>query len=238
MSFLIKSNIRDVLEAILSCYYLTLFYSHIPRVRLQSITASFALLHSCSSSRRISLTPFLSSSKQTDFRNVASSRPHLGHSLICASTRRRRRRRHLSYMRRCLHVQQQNRPSNPCSLSIQQSSDPHSNLTPVASFAIYSWAPCHHSTAENKIHHTCHPALAESLLYLQRSHSSFQKAKQIHRCIQSSQTRCASTKDRRSLDCSHCRYLKTEAKKGLQPHILGQRHDRRVTKERESWRPR
>jgi hypothetical protein len=206
------------------------FYCHTPRVHLQSITASLALLHSCSSSRRISLTPFLSSSKQTDFRNVASSRPHLGHGLIYAPTRRRRRRRrHLSYMRRCLHVQQQNRPSNPCFLRIQQSSDPHSNLTAVASFAICSWTPCHHSTVENKTHHTCHTTFTESLPYLRRPHSSFKKAKQIHRCIQSSQTRCASTKDRRSLDCSPCRYLKIESKKGLQAHILGQRHDRRVT---------
>jgi hypothetical protein len=206
----------------------SLFLLSYPRVHLQSITVSLALLHSCTSSRRISLTPFISSSKQTDFRNVASSRPHLGRGLIYAPARRRRRRRHLSYMRRCLHVQQQNRPSNLCSLRIQQSSDPHSNITPFASFAICSWTICHHSTVENKTHHTCHPTLTESLLYLQRPHTSFKKAKQTHRCIQSSQTRCGSTKDRRSLDCSPCRYLKTEAKKGLQAHILGQRHDRRV----------
>lgn len=206
----------------------SLFYSRTPRFNLQSITAGVALLYSCSSSCRISLTPFLSSSKQTDFRNVASSRPHLGHSLIYAPTRRRRRR-HLSYMRRCLHVQQQNCPSNPCSLRIQQSSDPHSNLTPVTSFVICSSTACHYSAVENKTHHTCYPTLTESLFYLRRPHGSFKKAKQIHRRIQSSQTRCTSTKDRRSLDCSPSRYLKTEAKKGLQAHILGQRHDRRVT---------
>jgi hypothetical protein len=140
-------------------------------------------------------------------------------------------------MRRCLHVQQQNRPSNPYSLCIQQLSDPYSNLAPVASFVICSWTACDHCTVENKTHHTCHPTLTESLLYLRRPHSSFKKAKQIHRCIQSSQTRCASIKDRRSLDCSPSRCLKTEAKKGLQAHILGQRHDRRVP-ERESRRPR
>jgi hypothetical protein len=206
----------------------SLFYSRTPRFHLQSITSSLALLHSCSSSRRISLTPFLSSSKQTDFRNVASSRPHLGHSLIYAPTGRRRRR-HLSYMRRCLHVQQQNRPSNPCSLRIRQSSDPHSNFTPPASFIICSWTACHHSAVENKTHHTCHPTLTESMFYLRRPHSSFKKAKEIHRCIQSSQTRYASIKDRRSLDCSPSHYLKTEAKKGPQAHILGQKHDRRVT---------
>jgi len=206
----------------------SLFYSHTPRVHLQSITTSLVLLHSCSPSRRIYLTLFLSSSKQTDFRNVASSRPHFGHGLIYAPARRRRRR-HLSYMRRCLHVQQQNCPSNPCFPRIQQSSDPHSNLTPVTSSAICSRTPCRHSTVENKTHHTCNTTFTESLFYLQRPHSFFEKAKQTHRCIQSIQTRCASTKDRRSLDCSPCRYLKIEAKKGLQAHIFGQRHDRRVT---------
>lgn len=139
-------------------------------------------------------------------------------------------------MRRCLYVQQQNRPFNPCSLRIRQSSDPHSNLTPVAFFAICSWAHPH-STVENKTYHTCRLTLTESLLYVRRHHGSFKKAKQIHRYIQSGQTRCASTKNRRSLDCSPYHYLKTEAKKGLQAHILGQRHDRKVTKERESRRP-
>ncbi len=199
-----------------------------PRFHLQSITASLALLR-LSSPRPISLTPFSSSSKQTDFRNVASSRQHLGHSLIYAPTRRRRRR-HLSYMRGCLHVQQQNRPSDPCSLCIQQSSDPHSNLIPVASFAICSCTPCYHGTVKNKTHHSRRPSLTESLLYLRRPHSSLQKANQIHKSIQSIQTRCASTKRQKPFDCLPRRYLKIEAKKGLQAHIPGQRHDRRVSK--------
>jgi hypothetical protein len=208
-----------------------------PRFHLQSITACLALLRSNSSSRRISLTPFLSSSKQTDFRNVASSRPHLGLGLIYApprKRRRRRRRRHLSYMRRCLHVQQQNYPTGPCSLCIQQSSDPHSSLTSVVSFAICSCISCHRSTIENKTHHPCRPPLTQSLPYFRRPHSSLQKAKQMHRCIQSSQARCASPKDRRPLDCSPCCYLKSEEQKGPQAHILGQRHDRRVFKQHES----
>ena len=227
-----QTNIRDLLEANLSFFYAitSLFSSRTPRFYLQSITARLALLRSYSSSLCTSLTPFLSSSKQTDFRNVASSRPHLGRGLIYAPTRRRRRR-HLSYMRRCLHMQQQNRPSDPCSLRIQlqQSSDPHPS-TSVVSFAICSCIPYRLGAVENKTHHPCHSSLTESSPYLRRSRSSLQKAKQMHRCIQSSQAPCPSPKVQRSLNCSPCCDFKSEGQQGPQAHILGQRHDRRVFK--------
>jgi len=177
------------------------------------------------------LTSFFSSSKQTDFRNVASSRPYLRHSLVSAPTRRRRRR-HLSYMRRSLHVQQQNRTSDHSSPCIQQSSDPHFNRTPSASFAISPSTPHYCTALENKTYYSCYSSLTKSSSYVKRSYSSLQKAKQtqMRRCAQSDQALCTSPKGRRPHNSSPWSYLKREGEKGPQAHIPGQRHDRRVTK--------
>jgi hypothetical protein len=192
------------------------------------------VLLSCAHTLTITyLTSFFSSSKQTDFRNVASSRPYLRHSLVCAPTRRRRR--YLSYMRRRLHVQQQNHPSDPCSPCVQQSSDPHSNRTSGTSFAI-SPSTLHHCTAlENKTYNSCYSSLTKSSPYLRRYYSSLQKAKQTQkrRCTKSNQALYTAPKDRRSHNRSPWYYLKnikSEGQKGPQAHVSGQRHDRRVTK--------
>jgi hypothetical protein len=175
------------------------------------------------------LTPLSSSSKQTDFRNVASSHPYLGCSLICAPTRRRRRR-HLSYMRRGLHVQQQNLSSDPYSPSIQQSSGPHSNLTSGPSFAISPHTYYRRDTAEDKTYHPCYSSLTNSSHYLRGSLSSIQKTKQKRRCTQSNQAHCTPAKDWKSHDKSPSRYPKGEGQKGPKNPISGQRHDRRVIK--------
>src|SRR6266404_3821601 len=86
------------------------------------------------------LTPSLSSSKQTDCHNVASHHPCFRHGCICTPGRRRRRR-HLSYMRGCLHMQQQNYRPKSNSLPIRRPSGPEPNLIPNNLFTIRSHSP-------------------------------------------------------------------------------------------------
>jgi hypothetical protein len=191
------------------------------------------VLRSCAHTLTVTshLTSFFSSSKQTDFRNVASSRPYLRHSLVSAPTRRRRRR-HLSYMRRSLHVQQQNRVSDPCSPCIQQSSDPRFNRTSGAFLAISPSTPHHCTALENKTYYPCYSSLTQPSPYFRRSYSSLQKTKQKQkcRCAQSNQALCTPPKNWRPHNSSPRYCLKCEGEKGPQAHIPGQRHDRRVTK--------
>ena len=182
------------------------------------------------------LTPLFSSSKQPDFRNVASSHPYLGYSSICAPTRRRRRR-YLSYMRRRLHVQQQSLPFHPHSPSIQQSSDPHSNLTSGPSFAVSPHTHYYRDTAENKTYYSCYSSLKNSSPYLRRSLSSVNKTKQKCRFTQSNQAHRTPPKEWKPHDKSSSYYPKSEGQKGPKAPIFGQRHDRRVIKTPHgSWR--
>jgi len=222
-------------------HYLTVFHLYIPPFYppfLSSIdnrSLNFSYSHLPLPAIHL-LTLLLSSSKQTDFRNVASSRPYLRHSPIFASTRRRRRR-HLSHMRRCLHVQQQTRPS-ACSPRIQQSSDPHSNLTSDPSFAICPYTRYHRHTVENKTHYSSCPSLTESSSSFRRPHIFLPKATQKHRRMQSNKAPRASLKGWRSRNHSTWCFLKSEGQKGPQAPILGQRHDSSVKASHDSWRHR
>jgi hypothetical protein len=167
------------------------------------------------------LTLPLSSPKQTDFRNVVSSHPYFRHGFICTPGRRRRRR-HLSYMRGCLHLQQQNYRSNSYSLPSQQPS---------------ALIPKPHSlgTVENKTHPICRSPHSNSSSYFKSPYDThaLQKAKQKHRW---SQAPWSSFKDSHPHKAARWCYLECKRQKVHQAQVYGQRHDRKVLQVRNDRR--
>lgn len=183
--------------------------------RLQSIIAYFVPQPS-----RLLLTLPLSSPKPTDFPNAVSSHPRFRNGFVCVSGRRRRRR-HLSHMRGCLHLQQQNYRSNSYSLPSQHLSTPKPDLIPKYCSLRYG------GTVKNKTHYICRSPHSDSSFYFKNPYDThaLQKAKQKHRWSQAPRS---SFKDGHPHKTARRCCLECEGQKVYQTQIHGQRHDRKV----------
>ncbi|KAH9004659.1 hypothetical protein EDB86DRAFT_1973788 [Lactarius hatsudake] len=182
-----RMGLRDLLEASQFVFFLSNIYAIISRL-LTLFASQIDYRLPCPPIFAPLLIPSLSSSKQTDFRNVVSH-PHFRHGLFCTSGRRRRRR-HLSYMRGCLHLQQQNYRSDSYSLP----SDPKPKHIPNNPFA---YSLCYGGTVENKTHDICRSSHSNPSSYIKSPYHvrDLQKSKQTPRYTQPTQAPWSSSKD-------------------------------------------
>ena len=227
--FFQSSGVRAVLIRAIECVFVTsstrgqfvFFYP----ISMPSPPAQIDNRLPCPPTFALLLTLPLSSPKQTDFRNVASSHPHSRHGFTPG---RRRRRRHLSYMRGCLHLQHQNNRSHWLS-------GPKPDLIPIKSVVIRSRSR-YCGTAENKTHHICCSSHPSSYFKNPYDAHAPQKAKQKHRCIQPSQTPWSSPKDGHPHKATRQCCLECKGQQNHQVQICGQRHDRKVLEtQNERW---